>query len=830
MTKNVEKLFLDFFKKNGHEILNSSSVIPQDPTLLFANAGMVQFKDWFLDVKKAEFKNVTTSQNCIRAGGKHNDLDNVGRTNRHHTYFKMLGNFSFGGYFKEDAIRYAWDFLTNVLQLNKEKLFATHYHTDNEARKIWSKYLPDDRIISIDTEDNFWSMGDVGPCGPCSEIFYDLGEDVDVMGGNLTGGVGVSDRWIEIWNLVFMQFNKKQDGQLEELSQKCVDTGASVERLTAILENENDTYKTTIFNEIIRQIPQERNENSEVCLRVIADHTRCISQMIKDKVEFSNEGRGYVARKILRRAMNFWIKLFGNLDKFENLVILKDVISELKPEIESYNSVLKHNIPKLKTLIKDAQNNMISGAKIFELHDTFGLHVHLIDEYLADNYPDIYYDKSEFNCLFEEQKSKAQKAQNFELKNLLLQESSSLKPTKFIEMEGHTYADKVDNAKLLKIVGFDKDFYLIFDKTIAYAESGGQVSDDKVLISDVGYCDEIIKVNDVIFHKVNKKPNAQHFSIELISKEERQKTRINHTATHLLHSVLMQMYNATQKGSLVNSQKLRLDFNCQHRLSEEDIFNIENEVLKLIHKSLNVTRKIIRKNDIQNEKGLVALFDEKYGEEVRVISVEDGEDLFSKELCCGTHILNTSEIEHFKITSCDTVSKGVFRIEATTGHLAKKQILNEEKEKSEIKKHYKLSDFSGVLEKIKKVEKDLKNIQKEKEVLEIQIHTSTVKSTSSVINGIDFMHCELKNTNLRNIGMQITGEAGKKLICISDPVNSGFFIGKTSDLDLDLHKIFEKLKNHAKIKCGFSPKVIQGTLNGFEFRILTQEILDILKC
>ncbi len=829
MKKEVDVLFLKYFEEKGHKILDSSSVSPQDHTLLFTNAGMVQFKDWFLDTTKAKFTNVATCQNCIRAGGKHNDLDNVGKTNRHHTYFKMLGNFSFGGYFKQEAIDYAWDFLTNILGLDKTKLYATHYHTDNEARNIWMKHLPKEKIVSIDTEDNFWSMGDVGPCGPCSEIFYDLGENTQIMGGNMNGSVGVNDRWIEIWNLVFMQFNRKQDGKMEELTQKCVDTGASVERLTAILEGKNDTYETSIFNEIISQIPHKRDKSSEVPLRVIADHLRCIKQTTTDKVDFSNEGRGYVARKILRRAMNFWLKLFNNLENIEKLPILKDVSEAVKQEVDFYNNVLKHGIPRLENIVLSAQSKNISAEKIFELHDTFGLHINLIDEYLQEYHPDFTYDRKEFENLLENQRKKAQKSQNFELQNLLLQESSNLFPTKFIELENENYAHEVNNVNLLKTINFKNSFYLVFDKTVAYAESGGQVSDQNVHISDIGYCEDVMKVNDVIFHKVDSNPTKKTYNIKLTNTQDRAKIRSNHTATHLLHKVLMDNFKATQKGSLVNPEKIRFDFNYIEKLSESDILLIESEVLKLIHKAIPVKRKIINKSKMNEEAGLVALFDEKYGEELRVLKIEDNTGkLYSKELCCGTHVLNTEEIEFFKVISCESISKGVSRIEALTGLAAKELILNEEKEKSAIKKHYKISNFEGVLTKIQKFEKELKDIQQKKETLENKFYISEVKSNSKKIKNVELFIHEFEEANIRNIGMQIAGEEGLRFICLANKFNDGFFIAKTTSLNLDFNKIFEKLKKYDKIKCGFSPKVIQGTLNGIDFKTLTQEILEIL--
>lgn len=806
---NIVDLFLDYFAKKEHHVLPSSSVIPNDETILFTNAGMVQFKDWFLDTKKAKYQNVTTCQNCIRAGGKHNDLENVGRTNRHHTYFQMLGNFSFGGYFKQEAIDYAWDFLVNVLKINQNRLYATYYHTDDETKNLWKKYLPDSRIISIDTNDNFWSMGDVGPCGPCSEIFYDLETD-DIMGGNKTGGVGENDRWIEIWNLVFMQYNRTQDGKMHELNVKCVDTGASVERLTAILENQNDTYKTTIFNNLINKFNIPRSDSTEISLRVASDHIRCLKIMLQDGVEFSNEGRGYVARKIARRAMNFILKIESNLQ------MIKGIHPKLDEEIYMYEKVLQDGIPKLEKIIKNLDSKTIPAELIFELHDTNGLHYSIINEYLEDKHPNLKYDLEHFETLLNKQRQIARANQNFDLKNILLQESANLEPTEFVYLNNqNNYALEVQNAKLIKYINIQDQTYFVFDKTICYAESGGQASDHECEITfscknstNTYIFDTFIKVNEIIFHKSSTKIPLDgiqncNVSMKICSIDIRHKTTQNHTATHILHEILCRKYNATQKGSSVNHEKLRLDFNCQEEI---DICDIETQIRKIIYQGLSLEEKWINKEQIQNESNLTALFQEKYGEKVRVITIPSlAHEIFSKELCCGTHVKNTEEIKEFKIISCETISKGTKRIEAVTGDAAIQLIKMTYHTIMQITNHYKTKTFdSSIIEKITEKEKQFKSLQDAFENIKIQnIYDYIQRNSDSSKVFIEDFEFE----SAKKAAIKFTRENSNKIIfCLS---NKNFLITKSKDSQANINDLKLQLEKN-NVKFGINNLFIQG--------------------
>jgi alanyl-tRNA synthetase len=695
MTLNeIRSLFLKFFSDNGHQVLNSSSLIPyNDPSLMFTNSGMVQFKNIFLGNEQPKYTRVTTSQKCVRAGGKHNDLENVGYTARHHTFFEMLGNFSFGDYFKAEAIELAWTFLTDVLKINKDKLYVTVYHTDDYAFSTWKKVagFNDDKIIRIDTNDNFWSMGNTGPCGPCSEIFYDHGEQYE---GGLPGSGVEGDRYVEIWNLVFMQNEQFEDGSIKSLPKPSIDTGMGLERIAAVMQGVNDNFSIDVFKKIITASHELSGDNKNtVAHKVIADHLRAMSFLIADGVLPSNEERGYVLRRIMRRAMRY-VQNIGYKKPFLHQLVstLVSVMGDAYPELLKSQSIIKsvilneevrfgatleRGLKILQDEIPSIQNNKLSGSVAFKLYDTYGFPIDLTRDILRSQ--DIAVDEDGFTEEMTAQKTRARKAWvgsgEKSQDKIFFEISEKYGSTEFFGYVCESIAVKVlaiiiDGQFVDKINPGDNGI-IITNQTPFYGESGGQIGDSGVFKKDSDVCivtNTVIYPSRVFGHHVQclSEVSVGDELNAIIDKERRDKIRCNHSATHLLHKALQIQLgeHVVQKGSLVSDQKLRFDFSYEKSLSPMEILSIEAAVNKMIRDNKPVTSKITTYDDAV-EGGAMALFGEKYGEEVRVISMCD-----SIELCGGTHVSSTGDISIFKIISESAISSGIRRIEALTSSTA----------------------------------------------------------------------------------------------------------------------------------------------------------------
>ena len=687
-TAELRQRFLDFFKEQDHRQIASSSLVPgNDPTLLFTNAGMVQFKDVFLGQEQTDYTRATSSQRCVRAGGKHNDLENVGYTARHHTFFEMLGNFSFGDYFKRDAIKYAWKFLTEELGLPEEKLWVTVYNEDPEAEEIWLKEMgiSEERFSRIGAKDNFWSMGDVGPCGPCSEIFYDHGEQY--WGGPPGTPDEDGDRYIEIWNLVFMQFNRSADGSLEPLPKPSVDTGMGLERITAVMQHVNNNYEIDLFDNLINEIcsvvgVDDRKHHS---VRVIADHIRSCSFMITDGIIPSNEGRGYVLRRIIRRAIRHGYQLGGQTPFFHKLVdALVKEMGEAYPELIEKQalieaSLLKEEIRFSETLDQGLKifeqktanltSDVVPGDLVFLLYDTYGFPADLTADVARERKLSI--DQEGFESLMEQQRERARSASQF-----AVQGDIKIKVDQATEFTGFNHLKGQGTVLALQVDGHDvdsaeagNDVIIVLDSTTFYAEGGGQVGDEGVLINDntrieISDCRKL--PNGAFMHigKVQSGSISLAASVQVeVNPESRYAAAANHSATHLLHSALKKILgqHVQQKGSMVNPQRLRFDFSHDAPVSVDEIAQVEALVNAEIFNQHAVTAVVMPIDDAK-AAGAEALFGEKYGAEVRTVSMSD----FSFELCGGTHVANTSEIGLFKVVAESGVAAGVRRIEALT--------------------------------------------------------------------------------------------------------------------------------------------------------------------
>ena len=710
LMSDIRKKFLSYFKGNNHEIVESSNIVPNnDPTLMFTNSGMVQFKNVFTGIENKSFKTATTSQKCIRAGGKHNDLENVGYTPRHHTFFEMLGNFSFGDYFKEKAIYYAWELLTKDFGIPKDRLTATVYSEDEEAFKLWKKVagLSESKIIKISTTDNFWSMGETGPCGPCSEIFFDHG---DKLKGGPPGSVGQDgDRFIEIWNLVFMQFEQIAKDKRVDLPKPSVDTGMGLERITAVLQGTHDNYGIDHFKKLISassEITNTKIDNTTIAShRVIADHLRASSFLIAEGVLPSNEGRGYVLRRIMRRGMRhahtlgskkpIFFKLFDVLlnemtKSYPELNTGKDLIIEtLKNEEEKFSSLLDRGMKILNQNLEKVNNNTLPGEIAFKLYDTYGFPLDLTADILKNK--NIKIDISAFDKAMEKSKKMARASwkgsgdKSIEEKWFKVREY--LNPTEFLGYE----LDKAEGV-VLKISKDDKfvdiaktgdQVEIITNQTPFYGESGGQVGDQGIIYSSdckINIKDTQKKMGDLFVHTGNVEKGSirigQNVNLE-IDINKRNNSRANHTATHLLHESLRRNLgkHVTQKGSLVSPDRLRFDFSHNKPIAKEEMIKINNVVNEIIQGSSDVQTRIMTPKEAVS-MGALALFGEKYGEEVRVVFIgKENNGFFSTELCGGTHVKNTKEVGKFKVISQSSIASGIRRIEA----LRDKQLQDYEK-------------------------------------------------------------------------------------------------------------------------------------------------------
>ena len=690
-TAQIRQAFLDYFGQQGHQSVASSSLVPSDdPTLLFTNAGMNQFKDVFLGAEQRSYRRAVSSQRCVRAGGKHNDLDNVGYTARHHTFFEMLGNFSFGDYFKTDAIKFAWTFLTKELGLPADKLLVTVYAEDDEAFAIWENEigLPADKIIRIATSDNFWSMGDTGPCGPCSEIFYDHG--AHIWGGPPGSPEEDGDRFIEIWNLVFMQFNKSADGTMEPLPKPSIDTGMGLERISAILQNVHSNYEIDIFQALIKAAASivGTDDLNDKSLRVIADHIRSCSFLICDGVMPSNEGRGYVLRRIIRRAVRhgyklgaqdiFFYKLVGALaeqmgEAYPELVDQLPVIEKvLRVEEEQFSKTLERGMNILAQSLTELDGTVIPGDVVFKLYDTYGFPADLTADVAREQNFTI--DEAGFTDAMQAQRARAQQASNFGTDY-----NENLKITHNTEFTG--YDKTQDQANVVEIIVDNQTVetieagqqgIVILDTTAFYAESGGQAGDCGSLLSNdinVFTVTDTKKIANAFGHQGIAKATISKGQslLTVVDSTRRDAIKLNHSATHLLHAALRQLLgdHVSQKGSLVDDDKLRFDFAHFEAITAEQLNTIEQLVNAQIRANHQLNTQLM---DLDEAKasGAMALFGEKYDEKVRVVSMGE----FSTELCGGTHVNQTGDIGLFKLTSESGIASGVRRIEAITGATA----------------------------------------------------------------------------------------------------------------------------------------------------------------
>lgn len=745
---SIRRAFLDFFASKQHQVVPSSSLIPgNDATLLFTNAGMVQFKDVFLGQDPRSYNRAVSAQRCVRAGGKHNDLENVGYTARHHTFFEMLGNFSFGDYFKQDAIAYAWEFLTEVVKLPKEKLWVTVYQTDDEAYNIWKDTIgvPAERVIRIGdnkgapyASDNFWAMGDTGPCGPCTEIFYDHGEHI--WGGPPGSAEEDGDRYIEIWNIVFMQFNRHSDGRMEKLPKPSVDTGMGLERIAAILQHVHSNYEIDTFVALIKAAAEATGATdlTDKSLRVVADHIRSCAFLIVDGVQPSNEGRGYVLRRIVRRAVRhgnklgakgaFFYKLVPALvaqmgEAYPELAAKQAVVEKiLKLEEEQFGKTLERGLTILEEALATLDGTVLPGELVFKLYDTYGFPVDLTNDVARERNLSI--DQAGFDAAMAEQRKRAQQASNFGTDyNAQLSSSQHTEFTGYQHEFGNaTVVEILQQGQAVETLNDGAEALLILDKTPFYAESGGQVGDTGSLTLASGavfVVEDTIKLGKAFAHKgrlqgtlkLGDKVDAR------IDSARRAAIKQNHSATHLLHAALRKVLgeHVTQKGSLVGPERLRFDFSHFEAVKAEQLRQIEQLVNEQIQQNNALDTRLM---PIEQAKaaGAMALFGEKYDDKVRVLSMGD----FSIELCGGTHVSRTGDIGLFKIVSEGGIASGVRRIEAVSGAGAISFIQQLEQQAQSVAAALK-GDVLSIAERVQQALERSKQLEKDIEQLKAKL-------------------------------------------------------------------------------------------------------------
>ncbi|WP_018299507.1 alanine--tRNA ligase [Fangia hongkongensis] len=768
-TNQIRQSFIDFFKHKNHRHVPSSSLVPAgDDTLLFTNAGMVQFKDVFLGVDKRDYNKATTSQKCVRAGGKHNDLENVGYTARHHTFFEMLGNFSFGDYFKEEAIAYAWAYLTEVLKLPEEKLWVTVYEEDREAEKIWLERIgvSPSRFSRIGAKDNFWAMGDTGPCGPCTEIFYDHGESVE--GGPPGTPEEDGDRYIEIWNLVFMQYNRLADGTLEPLPNPSVDTGMGLERLAAVLQNVHSNYEIDLFQNLIKQVADllKVNDLTHPSLKVIADHIRACSFLIADGVIPSNEGRGYVLRRIIRRAVRHGHKL-GAKEVFFYLLVsalvtemgdaypeLKEkqhfIENTLKQEEEQFQKTLTHGMKIFEEALEQLEGKVISGALAFKLYDTYGFPLDLTEDIAREK--DLSVDTQAFQSAMAEQKARAKEASKFavDYNDAIKTESKSEFLGYSLVVSDATIDGIYIDGKAVDVLKAGEKASIILNQTPFYAESGGQVGDHGVIeaLGSKFIVKDTQKSGAAIIHVGEMREGELKPQDEVtayVDNQDRIATALNHSATHLLHAALREVIgqHVEQKGSLVEPTRLRFDFSNPTAVSTEQLKEVERRVNHVIRENLPV-ETVETTPEHATEMGAMALFGEKYGQIVRVLKMGD----FSIELCGGTHVRQTGDIGLLKIVSESGIASGVRRIEAVTGAFAEAFIDAQEETLLTIEELLK-ANSDNVLDKLLKLQHHAKTQEKEIKSLKAKIASgATAEINEEAISGVTLVSALLPNVDM----------------------------------------------------------------------------------
>lgn len=801
-TAEIRQAFLDFFHSKGHQVVASSSLVPHnDPTLLFTNAGMNQFKDVFLGLDKRNYSRATTSQRCVRAGGKHNDLENVGYTARHHTFFEMLGNFSFGDYFKHDAIQFAWELLTSEkwFALPKERLWVTVYESDDEAYEIWEKEvgIPRERIIRIGdnkgapyASDNFWQMGDTGPCGPCTEIFYDHGDHI--WGGPPGSPEEDGDRYIEIWNIVFMQFNRQADGTMEPLPKPSVDTGMGLERIAAVLQHVNSNYDIDLFRTLIQAVAKVTGATdlSNKSLRVIADHIRSCAFLIADGVMPSNENRGYVLRRIIRRAVRhgnmlgaketFFYKLVGPLidvmgSAGEDLKRQQAQVEQvLKTEEEQFARTLERGLALLDEELAKLSGDTLDGETAFRLYDTYGFPVDLTADVCRER--NIKVDEAGFEAAMEEQRRRAREASGFGADyNAMIRvdSASEFKGYDHLELNGKVTALFVD-GKAVDAINAGQEAVVVLDQTPFYAESGGQVG-DKGELKGANFSfavEDTQKYGQAIGHigklaagslKVGDAVQAD------IDEARRARIRLNHSATHLMHAALRQVLgtHVSQKGSLVNDKVLRFDFSHNEAMKPEEIRAVEDLVNAQIRRNLPIETNIMNL-EAAKAKGAMALFGEKYDERVRVLSMGD----FSTELCGGTHASRTGDIGLFRIISESGTAAGVRRIEAVTGEGAITTVHADSDRLSEVA-HLLKGDSNNLVDKVRSVLERTRQLEKELQQLKEQAaaqESANLSSKAIDVNGVKLLVSELSGVEpkmLRTMVDDLKNQLGSTIIVLA---------------------------------------------------------------
>ncbi|MBR9896646.1 MAG: alanine--tRNA ligase [Pseudomonadota bacterium] len=790
-TADLRNKFINYFKSHGHQAVASSSLVPaDDPTLLFTNAGMNQFKDTFLGTEKRSYTRAVSSQRCVRAGGKHNDLENVGYTARHHTFFEMMGNFSFGDYFKKEAIEFAWNFLTSEVGLPKEKLLVTVYSEDDEAFDIWENHIgvPKEKIIRISTSDNFWSMGDTGPCGPCSEIFYDHG--AHIWGGPPGTPEEDGDRFIEIWNLVFMQFNKQADGTMEPLPKPSIDTGMGLERISAILQNVHSNYEIDLFQNLIKSaasiVGTEDLENKS--LRVIADHIRSCSFLICDGVMPSNEGRGYVLRRIIRRAVRhgyqlgandiFFYKLVASLanemgEAYPELVDQLPVIEKvLRVEEEQFSKTLARGMAMLNDTLASLEGDTVPGDVVFKLYDTYGFPTDLTNDVAREH--ELKIDEEGFEAAMQAQRARAQQASNFGAdynSKLAIDHTTSF--TGYTDVEGQANVVELiaDNAFVEKLED-GQEGVVVLDSTPFYAESGGQAGDKGVLRVANGefIVTDTQKMGNAFAHKGIAKGSVSKgdTATAAIDSANREAIKKNHSATHLLHAALREILgeHVTQKGSLVEALRMRFDFSHFEAVTTEQLAEIERRVNQEIRANHSLATELM---DLEEAKasGAMALFGEKYDEKVRVVTMGP----FSVELCGGTHVARTGDIGLFKITSEAGIASGVRRIEAVTGEQAIEVVQTQQATLSSLSSLLK-TDSQNVLERVVSLQNQTKELEKAlnsaKQKLASQ-QGADMLSNAVEINGVKVLIANLEGVeakSLRSMMDDIKNRIGEGIVVL----------------------------------------------------------------
>ncbi|MCT4715360.1 alanine--tRNA ligase [Enterobacteriaceae bacterium H18W14] len=801
-TAEIRQAFLDFFHSKGHQVVASSSLVPNnDPTLLFTNAGMNQFKDVFLGLDKRNYSRATTSQRCVRAGGKHNDLENVGYTARHHTFFEMLGNFSFGDYFKHDAINFAWELLTGEQWFNlpKDRLWVTVYETDDEAFEIWEKEVgvPRERIIRIGdnkgaayASDNFWQMGDTGPCGPCTEIFFDHGDHI--WGGPPGSAEEDGDRYIEIWNIVFMQFNRQQDGTMLPLPKPSVDTGMGLERIAAVLQHVNSNYEIDLFSKLIQSVAKVTGATdlSSKSLRVIADHIRSCAFLVADGVTPSNEGRGYVLRRIIRRAVRhgnmlgaketFFYKLVGPLidvmgsagDELKDQQALVEQV--LKTEEEQFARTLERGLALLDEELANLQGDTLDGETAFRLYDTYGFPVDLTADVCRER--NLKVDEAGFEAAMEEQRRRARESSGFgaDYNSMIRVDSASaFKGYDSLDLNAKVTALFVDGQSVAQIEA-GQEAVVVLDETPFYGESGGQVG-DKGAIKGNGIdfaVSDTQKYGQAIGHlgklasgvlKVNDSVKAE------VDEARRARIRLNHSATHLLHAALRQVLgtHVAQKGSLVNDKGLRFDFSHFEAMKPSEVRAVEDIVNAQIRRNLPIETNVM---DLEaaKAKGAMALFGEKYDDHVRVLSMGD----FSTELCGGTHASRTGDIGLFRIVAESGTAAGVRRIEAVTGEGALANLHAQSDQLHDIAQLLK-GDSQNLNEKVRSVLERTRQLEKELQQLKEQQasqESANLSSKATEVKGVKLLVSELSNVEpkmLRTMVDDLKNQLGSAVIVLA---------------------------------------------------------------